>query len=408
MCVQRNWLNKKELILNTTSRVIKTSSCISEEHDLVKHHQEQFPIIGTSASALRTKQQIQFAKEMNVSVFITGEKGTEKTEVAQYIHDNRLNINGKLIRLSPNFSSPDVYKLYLKKAITDAQSGTLLLEDIDELSREIQDFLIYAFTIDGYQEKLNKQNVSLMVSCNTSIYSLKESNAFLSVLLECNIPYMEINISPLSERKEDIPELITHVMKKFDLQEGTSITEGAQYLLNQYHWPGNLTQLRSLLVLLASCSYGEITEQDVLSVGVIKKTDCSYDIFETILERRFERLENLHPALKKALIYLGENYTESIKLTDMASASYTSPSHLSFLFREHLNLSFKGILVRVRIQRAKQLFDASPMLKVTDVCLQSGFGDLSHFEKMFKRYAGCTPRQYRAQNRQRPQFSLAV
>ena len=50
---------------------------------------------------------------------------------------------------------------------------------------------------------------------------------------------------------------------------------------------------------------------------------------------------------------------------------------------------------------AKQLIDESPMMKVTEVCLQSGFGDLSHFEKMFKRNVGCTPRQYRQKEREK-------
>lgn len=390
--------------MNITSKAIDTEPHFFEQRKIPNEIMRKEPIIGSSPSVLKIRQQTHFAIEMNMSVFITGEVGTEKVELAEFIHQKSRIPSSRFIRISSNFSGIDAYKCHLEKALEDAKDGTLYLEDIDVLSGDIQDLLISQFTMGLYNDWLIKNNVRLIISCRDSLEKLKRNNAFIGVILESNLPYVEINIPPLKERSEDVPEYVAHILCEFGMGEEIQISSSALSLFKQYDWPGNITQMRSFLILIVSCCDGVIREEDVLSLGVISKKDCTYDIFETVLEQRFERLENLHPALRKALIFLGKNYTECIKLSDMASAAYTSPSHLSYLFREHLNLSFKAILVQVRIQKAKQLFDASPMLKVTDVCLQAGFGDLSHFEKMFKRYADCTPRQYRAQKRQRTQF----
>ncbi|GLQ73427.1 AraC family transcriptional regulator [Vibrio penaeicida] len=393
--------------MNIISNTKNTEASIFEQSKTLSEIIKREPIIGSSPLVLKIRQQTHFAVEMKMSVFITGEMGTEKSEVAEFIHKkNRIPVS-RFIRIPSSFSGVDVYQSHLEKALKEAKNGTLYLEDIDVLSRDIQDFLISQFTMGLYHDLLINNNVRLIISCRRSLGDLKKNNAFVDVLLESNLPYIEINIPPLKKRNDDIPEYVAHILCEFGIEKNIQVSPSAMSLLKQYEWPGNITQVRSFLILLASCCDGIIREEDVLSLGVISKKDCTYDIFETILEQRFDRLENLHPALRKALIFLGNNYTECIKLSDMASAAYTSPSHLSYLFREHLNLSFKAILVQVRIQKAMQLFDASPMLKVTDVCLQAGFGDLSHFEKMFKRYADCTPRQYRAQKRQRTQFAFA-
>ncbi|WP_104399878.1 AraC family transcriptional regulator [Vibrio penaeicida] len=406
MCVQRNLARKKDLIVNTISNTINKETNDFEKRKVLNKVIKKEAIIGRSPSVLKVRQQTQFAIEMKMSVFITGEIGTEKGELAEFIHQKSGMLGSNFIRISSSFSGVDVYQVHLDKALEEAKNGTLYLEDIDVLSRDIQDFLISQFTMGLYHPLLIKNNVRLIISCRGTLDELKENNAFVNVLLETNLPYIAINIPPLKIRSDDIPEYVAHILCELGIDEDIQVSPSSMSLLKQYDWPGNITQMRSFLVLLASCCDGVIREEDVLSLGVISKKDCKYDIFETVLEQRFDRFENLHPALRKALIFLGNNYTECIKLSDMASAAYTSPSHLSYLFREHLNLSFKAILVQVRIQKAKQLFDASPMLKVTDVCLQAGFGDLSHFEKMFKRYADCTPRQYRAQKRQRTQFAF--
>ncbi len=106
-------------------------------------------------------------------------------------------------------------------------------------------------------------------------------------------------------------------------------------------------------------------------------------------------LQRLHPSLRRALTFLGRAYAEPISLAQLASQAHASASHLSFLFRTELGLSTRTLLNRIRIQKAQEVLRSLPRLPVTEVALQVGFSDLSHFEKNFRRFVGLTPGQYR-------------
>ena len=116
-----------------------------------------------------------------------------------------------------------------------------------------------------------------------------------------------------------------------------------------------------------------------------------------MLNQRFEMLEGFHPGLQKALKYLSLNYCQEITLSLLSSNAFISPSHLSFLFKSTLSISFKPLLAGMRIERAKQILKGKPNSRITDVSLEVGFGDLSHFEKIFKRLTGMTPRDFKNQ-----------
>jgi transcriptional regulator GlxA family with amidase domain len=113
------------------------------------------------------------------------------------------------------------------------------------------------------------------------------------------------------------------------------------------------------------------------------------------LRKEVEALSGLHPNLRKAVVYLADHYAEPIRLEALARQAHVSQSHLSFLFRSGLQMSCKSLLARIRIERAKELLTEDRRQPVTDVALQVGFADLSHFEKCFRREVGLSPRQFR-------------
>jgi two-component system response regulator YesN len=69
--------------------------------------------------------------------------------------------------------------------------------------------------------------------------------------------------------------------------------------------------------------------------------------------------------------------------------------HLSHRFREVMGTTFRAYLLRVRLERAKALL-TRPEPRVTEVGMAVGLTDLSRFDKLFKRYTGVTPSDYRA------------
>lgn len=113
------------------------------------------------------------------------------------------------------------------------------------------------------------------------------------------------------------------------------------------------------------------------------------------LEGTNPNLTGLHEGLRKALTFIGSNYTDPLTLDQLARQAHISPSHLSFLFRTVLGTSFKALLQLIRIERARLEIERRGLVRITDVALFVGFSDLSHFEKSFRRFVGETPRDYR-------------
>lgn len=106
-----------------------------------------------------------------------------------------------------------------------------------------------------------------------------------------------------------------------------------------------------------------------------------------------------HPAVLKALTHLAEHYQHTISLQELAEHAYVSPSHLSYLLKKRFGKSFKGILIEFRIEKAREILRDFPVRQITQVCIDVGFLDLSHFEKTFKKMTGLTPRQYREEHK---------
>ncbi len=79
----------------------------------------------------------------------------------------------------------------------------------------------------------------------------------------------------------------------------------------------------------------------------------------------------------------------------LARHACVSPSHLSYLFKKTLGVSFKPFLALMRIKKAAHLLIEQPFQGITEVALEVGFGDLRHFERTFKRLLACSPRVYR-------------
>jgi AraC-like DNA-binding protein len=99
--------------------------------------------------------------------------------------------------------------------------------------------------------------------------------------------------------------------------------------------------------------------------------------------------------------YIDEHCTENIGLTELAKLSGFSESHFIRLFKQFTNYSYYDYLNRSRITHAKKLLTTSPNTTIVDISLQSGFGSLATFNRLFKSINKCTPTQYR--NLQREQ-----
>ena len=101
--------------------------------------------------------------------------------------------------------------------------------------------------------------------------------------------------------------------------------------------------------------------------------------------------------VQAAMGYMREHYAEQhLSLSDVADHVYVSQWHLSKLLNRETGQSFFDLLGSLRIARAKELLGSSQM-RVHEIAEATGFSDVAHFSRSFKRIAGCTPGEYRNQ-----------
>ena len=98
--------------------------------------------------------------------------------------------------------------------------------------------------------------------------------------------------------------------------------------------------------------------------------------------------------IKKAIAYITDNFNSTISLEDVASTVNMHPVYFSSKFKQTTGSSFKKFLNTVRIEEGKRLL-ANTTFSIIDIALSTGFEDQSYFTKVFKKYTGMTPKQFR-------------
>lgn len=98
--------------------------------------------------------------------------------------------------------------------------------------------------------------------------------------------------------------------------------------------------------------------------------------------------------IKRAIRYISGNYSQNLTLEDLAEHVNLNPSYFSSLFKQSTGSSFREYLNMVRIEESKRLL-ANTDYSIIDISLAVGFEDQSYFSKVFKKYTGLTPKQFR-------------
>lgn len=108
------------------------------------------------------------------------------------------------------------------------------------------------------------------------------------------------------------------------------------------------------------------------------------------LEARLER-----PEIQRARTYIEKHFRRSdLALADVAAAAGLAPAHFSHVFRKETGETFTQFLQARRIEESKRLIEGTEE-SISRICFACGFGDQSHFNRTFRRFENCSPRQYR-------------
>ena len=233
-------------------------------------------IIGSSPRMQAVYRLIARCAPTNSTVMLRGESGTGKELIARAIHYNSLRKDKPFVTvdcttLSENLLESELFG-HVKGSFTGAVSnkrglfesadgGTLFLDEIGNISMSTQAKLLRFIEEREFKAvgdtRLRTVNVRLISATNTDLESMIADGKFREDLYY-RINIFPIEIPPLRERRDDIPALAFHSLKRFSNETEHKITEfsaGAMNLLMNFDWPGNVRELENVVhraVILAS------------------------------------------------------------------------------------------------------------------------------------------------------------
>lgn len=271
------WEDPEELnrILQPDALADELFSLQSQLSELRASHHEHYDqddmavnSVGNSRRFREAWNLLQKAADNNVSVLLQGETGVGKEVFARSLHLHSKRKDKPFIAINCACIPPDLIEAELfgveKGAFTGAHtsregkferanSGTLFLDEVVELSPRAQATLLRVLQ-EGELERVGgtetrKVDVRLIVATNEDLEEAVRTGKFRADL------YYRLNVYPvhipaLRERRDDIPLLVEHFLKKFQAQYQKripGISDKARQALMEYNWPGNIRELENMV-----------------------------------------------------------------------------------------------------------------------------------------------------------------
>lgn len=255
---------------------------------LRKHSVADSPeLVGDSVPLLQLKQQIRKLAEAPKVLLIQGESGVGKELVALALHRLSSRREGPLVpvncaALAPTMIDSELFG-HVKGAFTGADAdrpglfqladmGTLFLDEIGELSEDAQAKLLRVLEYGAFRPvggRLEQRaDVRIIAATNRDLKKECLERRFRQDLFfRLGV---EIRVPTLRERREDIPALAEHFLQKLEAEyrRKPRLEEAAMTRLQQYHWPGNVRQLRSVLEHAVAMCEGPLVRAGDLNLVV--------------------------------------------------------------------------------------------------------------------------------------------
>ncbi|OQA28657.1 MAG: Transcriptional regulatory protein ZraR [Chloroflexi bacterium ADurb.Bin344] len=225
-------------------------------------------VVGQNEKMKRIFKDAQLAAKAQVSILIGGETGTGKEVLAKFIHQNGPRANKLLVPINCAAIQPTILESelfgYEAGAFTNAEKrkpglfevadgGILFLDEISSMSMDMQSKLLRAIEekkvrhVGGTKEI--PVDVQIVAASNRNIPEMIEKGDFREDLYY-RLRIVDIEIPPLRERKEDLPELIGFFVKSISAERGVNITKVSEPVLRafqNYSWPGNIRELKNAI-----------------------------------------------------------------------------------------------------------------------------------------------------------------
>jgi DNA-binding NtrC family response regulator len=257
---------------------------------------DPYRIIGQSDRLSEILRIVQRVSPTETTVLITGETGTGKELIARAIHNNSLRSKQPFIKINCAAIAQSLVESelfgYEKGAFTGAvttkpgrfelaHKGTLFLDEVGEIPREVQAKLLQAIQDQSFERvgglKTISVDVRLITATNKNLpEEIKEGRFREDLYYRLNV--FPINLPPLRERKDDILPLVDHFFVKSNSKLGrhvTGLSEEARDSLLSYNWPGNIRELEHLVERMVLMAEGETITTDLLPRDIFPGNSAS-------------------------------------------------------------------------------------------------------------------------------------
>ena len=255
---------KSDRLILVATRALETSRLKREVKELKQLTSTASSLVGRSACMNQLRQTIERAAKANSRIMIVGPSGAGKELAARNLHNQSGRAEGPFVVINAAAITPERMEFELfgveqtdgqhprkAGALEEAHGGTLFIDEIGDMPRETQNKVMRVLVDQTFQRSggTAKINVDVRIISSTA-RNLEEEIAagrFREDLYH-RLSVVPIRVPPLSERREDIPELIEYFMDQISAASGLprrKIGDDAMAVLQSHVWPGNVRQLRN-------------------------------------------------------------------------------------------------------------------------------------------------------------------
>lgn len=286
---------------------------------------EEMPLIGRSPAMQDVYRVMARLMNNDLTVMITGETGTGKELVAKALHDFGKRRNAPFVAINMAAIPRELIESELfghekgsfTGAVTrntgrfeQAKGGTLFLDEIGDMPMEAQTRLLRVlqegeYTMVGGVRPL-KVDVRIVAATHRNLRTLIAQGLFREDLYY-RLNVVPINLPPLRDRKDDIPDLVRHFLNDFaeeNNQPPKLLEKKALDQLKESNWPGNIRELENLVQRLAALYTEDVISFENVSaemsgdvgMGSINETEQNLYIDETLQQSIFRHLKKYFDA----------------------------------------------------------------------------------------------------------------
>ena len=356
-------------ILIAVQRAVERKGLMEENLFLRKELLDRFRfsnIVGEDPKVLEIFNQIKKVAPTDSTVLIYGESGTGKELFARAIQAHSKRSAKQFVAVDCSTLSPSLLESelfgHVKGAFTGAvkdkpgifevaHDGTLFLDDVANLTPEIQGKLLRVLEVYEYKpvgaSHIKKTNVRIISATNRDLKAMTDEGSFREDLFY-RFNVFPIFLPPLRERRDDIPKLAYHFLRHFCRKTGKNIegfSDDALEMLINHEWPGNVRELKNVVERLVIMSdRGILDSMDLLEPPQMKRFLKRDSIPETLkelkavkkklLDKEYGQIERLF--LVETLKACNGNITHAAERVGMQRSNFSS------LIRKH-HLTAKSI-----------------------------------------------------------------